>query len=98
MYTTLKVFWQMYSNLNDFMDVYSSRSTPGQNPLLSALARRKRTALELDDDAEIDDIEDEIDPNIENISTSSVADDQLEILKVSGYDHPTLKKLIIFEL
>ena len=85
----------MYSNLNDFMDVYSSRSTPGQNPLLSALARRKRTALELDDDAEIDDIEDEIDPNIENISTSSVADDQLEILKVNRYDQ-LIRKMFTF--
>ena len=64
------------------MNIYFFRSTPGQNPLLSALARRKR-ALGLDDDADIDDIDDEIDPNIDNILTRTLADDQLEILKVS---------------
>ena len=81
----------MYSNFNDFTDFYSSRATPGQNPLLAALARRKRAALGLDDDADIDDIDDEIDPNIDNILTRTVADDQLEILKVSRYDQLILK-------
>jgi len=59
-------------------------SVPGQNPLLAALARRKR-ALGLNDDLNdaenIVDIEDEDHPHLGNILTRTVADDQLEILK-----------------
>jgi len=55
-------------------------STPGQNPLLAALARRKR-ALGSSDDEDIEDIDEENNPHIANILTRTVADDQLEILK-----------------
>jgi len=54
--------------------------TPGSNPLLSALARRKR-ALGLNDEEDIEDIDEENHPDIANILTRTVADDQLEILK-----------------
>ena len=54
--------------------------------MLAALARRKR-ALGLNDDdgdkEDIVDIEDEDHPHLGNILTRTVADDQLEILKVS---------------
>ena len=62
----------------------SYRSIPGQNPLLAALARRKR-ALGLNDDNDNVNVDEENDPNISNILIRTVADDQVEILKVSWY-------------
>lgn len=53
-----------------------SSSTTGGNPLLSALARRKR-ALGLNDEDDVENFE----GDINNILTRTVADDQLEILK-----------------
>ena len=61
--------------------------------MLAALARRKR-ALGLNDDEDkedIVDIEDEDHPHLGNILTRTVADDQLEILKVSRYNHYILE-------
>ena len=56
--------------------------------MLAALARRKRAlglkdGDDLNDDEDIVDIEDEDHPHLGNILTRTVADDQLEILKVS---------------
>ena len=73
-----------FCNSNKIINAWSYRSTPGQNPLLAALARRKR-ALGLNDDEDIEDIDEENNPHIANILTRTVADDQLEILKVSLY-------------
>ena len=64
------------------INVESYRSIPGQNPLLAALARRKR-ALGLNDDNDNVNVDEENDPNIRKILIRTVADDQVEILKVS---------------
>ena len=48
---------------------------------MNALARRKR-ALELDDVKKTEDNEDDIEDEVNNILTRTVAHDQLEILKV----------------
>ena len=64
------------------INVWSYRSIPGQNPLLAALARRKR-ALGLNDDNDNVNVDEENDPNIRKILIRTVADDQVEILKVS---------------
>ena len=64
------------------INVLSYRSIPGQNPLLAALARRKR-ALGLNDDNDNVNVDEENDPNIRKILIRTVADDQVEILKVS---------------
>ena len=83
LFGNLKLYcFKLLAHLFVCINVWSYRSIPGQNPLLAALARRKR-ALGLNDDNDNVNVDEENDPNISKILIRTVADDQVEILKVS---------------